>query len=1423
MPTHSTTDTTGSGLRHITGISIAILLLILTAGQLFAADQGSVAAALELIRSQQFSQARQMLTDYTQRHPDELGARYWLGRAQLGEGDAATAIETFQHVLAAKPGSVDSRLWLAVALTRDGQVAAARREVDAVLAARPGDLVALDLDRRLPQPSQLDMGVVESGFSPLPPDHKGQVVLVTGGLSVAPGEVDILSGNLYDYTFGTAPVDWRVGNGTWESTSRWSCQPEWSWYGGYSSTGPAAIWTKREFVGDLVVELYAAFKHNFDVSGRPYKNPHDINITICGDGQNFDSGYTFMLGGENNTATQVLKRTRVLASTSDQQALLPIFENRSWGAYEFHRKWWGLRVSKRGNQLRFFVDNELVCEAQDPSPLGGGKVAIWTYDNGIVIPRVKIYYEHELSPRISSANQQPAAVSVAKVTVTSSSHPSLQNDFENGLGEWTPTDDQGAAQLAVVSGGPQSVGHCLKLTNPAAGGSFGAMIRRKPFDVTQMGLMSLDYRINPDVAVNFFLTINDRLYEIIFTGPADGVPHSQVIGRIRGVQADGKWHRVEFDLLAHLQEFLRQASEIPAHELFIGNLSNRDYLGAGFGANHAGAEYCLDNFALLSPSAVGTIKVAVAPTEANSVEDYAVTLDDSPQPTASSGAVALEDGEAQLEVPGTGTWYVHVYASASGDMRPVANYQVRVDQQPPRLSTQPPSGGQLPDGPITVTVSDPGGSGMDLSGIVVDVAGQRCELGHPAVDFDPQLGQLLIDPRLAGVVLRGGGALVMNLAGIVDRAGNALAEPVKLTYTFDADQDETAPLIRSVNLNTDYLYDVDFETDIGPVSPFGGHNGAFLFRDATTAASGQHSLRLVNPIEGGRFGIVLNDRPFNVGSYRCLAFDYKIPPRLRVDLVMVFADQRRAIKFTDVTSDLDIIGAIPDVRADDRWHHAEIDMHQLLRTSDPLRHDYQVQRLELADYGWLGNREGQTYHLDNIQLIPVVGRPEPLQLVWEALDLSGVAGLGWSFTKHQLGEVGQQITAANSPVLLDAAVVGNGWLNARFCDESGNWTETVSRRVLTDNAGPTVGGFQPAAGATAAPGEINAVLYDEGIADIDPDSIRLQVAGSQYTVDGSALVYNAQTHRLVWRCELVKPEPIVFANQQNVAVSIHEVSDFAGNTLAEPVRWTWRMDYSQDTQPPTVAQLYSLSHPTVACYTFEDDLGGVQADPKVTKLSRDSSTSATGSSSLKLTKLQGGRLAAMIHRQQFDALKYPVVAFDYKIPSGVKVGLLLRAHNRWFGYGLSGPVQNMIGTVPAVAADGRWHRAVVRLNIPTRGGQKTLMVDAVMLADNGPGANDTGATVHIDNLVIGRMGSGPCKVVWKATDPTGIAGYSWALDRTPNTAPGEAVETHQSSAEVDKLDPGLWFFHLRARDAQRGRQESACHMTKEIPESQALG
>jgi hypothetical protein len=237
-------------------------------------------------------------------------------------------------------------------------------------------------------------------------------------------DADVKAQNVYDFTFHRAPTDWRVAAGTWDVASRWTCSPGWSWFGGWSRD-LAAVWNKREFVGNVAVQMFVAPRMDPQDT---YQRAGDLCITLCGDGRDVNSGYNFVFAGDHNKVTRILRGNQVVQETD--QVLLPVpFHGVG------HRRWFNVTAEKIGNTLSLYVDYKLALRYTDPQPLAGRHVALWTRDSGMMLARVTVYYEREFFPDFNwhlAEAKQPSSVRIAQSSL---------NDLQS---TYLPTSDRAA-------------------------------------------------------------------------------------------------------------------------------------------------------------------------------------------------------------------------------------------------------------------------------------------------------------------------------------------------------------------------------------------------------------------------------------------------------------------------------------------------------------------------------------------------------------------------------------------------------------------------------------------------------------------------------------------------------------------------------------------------------------------------------------------------------------------------------------------------------------------------------------------------------------------------------------------------------------------------------------------------------------------
>ena len=199
------------------------------------------------------------------------------------------------------------------------------------------------------------------------------------GIDVPKENVQVTCPNVHVYTFDKAAADWRAASGAWQVSNRWECDPRWSFFSG-KSKGDAVLWSKRMLKGDVTVEFAAGIKMDKERGGR-YQYASDINATICADGQDLAAGYSFMYGGWENTATRIMRGNTVAAESKG--FLIPNRQN-------IHRRWFYIKIRKRGSKLEYYIDNKLVLEYNDTEPLQGNRLAIWTHNNGLMVAKVRV-------------------------------------------------------------------------------------------------------------------------------------------------------------------------------------------------------------------------------------------------------------------------------------------------------------------------------------------------------------------------------------------------------------------------------------------------------------------------------------------------------------------------------------------------------------------------------------------------------------------------------------------------------------------------------------------------------------------------------------------------------------------------------------------------------------------------------------------------------------------------------------------------------------------------------------------------------------------------------------------------------------------------------------------------------------------------
>ena len=1256
---------------------------------------------------------------------------------------------------------------------------------------------------------------------PKPPTGR-RAAIWTEGWKPSMARTSVGSANLVDDYFESAPVEWRTESGAWAMQNRWTCSPQWSWYGGGAPTA-GMLWYKQAFRGDIAVHSFAAFKMK-SRSGRIYR-PSELNVTICGDGRNPFSGYTFLYGGWNNAASALFRRGKVVARTTNTSLRPPTLLDTTPDMDHLHRKWWHVAIEKRGATVRCYCDDQLALEFTDPEPLPGGSVCVWTHDNYIMIARAWMAYEGKGARDAPLAPPAEEPAPGAPPPAVAATHRVIVHDFEAGLGKWAGTPGSSTVRLAA-----RDKGLALAVANPHAGGDFELAFPIEPFDALALPRLTFDYRVPPDVKVNLHVKMNGRQHAVLFTDAKASVAGIPVLGRV-DAKADDAWHTADIDLRALLLRCYPAAvgGTLPVEAISLGTRDKHNYLTAGLGGNTAGLTYRLDNVRLWSPGPSDVTFSWDGKLAVSHVLDRtpATVPDDAPEQGAAARHKSLADG----------AWFFHLKArqadppsrgrrspaagEVGGTWSRVAHVPIVVDASAPRVAAASPAAGTRSAAHV-VTVDLADESGIDPKSLSVSLLGKAYPVQVVPTDptasytpqpvtFDPVARRLTADLAALPLTFDDGKPMRLTVAAAKDFLGQAMPKH-ELNWVFDRAGDKEPPRhLRLESSHPDLCRD-DFETGLGQWAATPTYS--IIERDHATAATGRTSLRIHSLYSGGPFTVTARSGSFDAGRYPIVSFDYKIPAKLRVDLVLTIHGTVYTVRFTDPNG-TNCIGAIPGVQPDNEWHHTEFNLHEMLASAAPKTRSYVVSSLQFADTGYYGNADGTEYHIDNFCISPATStRGAPLEWKLAATDPTGISAYQYSLSKGPASRKWQDSkTAAWQFRKLGAGIYH---FLARARDGAGNWSEPVHRKILIDDEPPVITTVRPKPGGRSCESRIRVALADAP-AGIDLAKTTLTVAGVAYTGADQGVSYNARSHSLIWN----GPElavPVTFANGRDVAVEL-ATQDNVGN--AATTKWTWKMDYALDKTPPPVPYVTRVPTKALARDTFETSVGNWNGYGKYGTVERVASTAATGRYAVRVTATRSRTyFGAYAYRSLFDAAKHPVVSFDYRIPPGVPINLLAHV-GAWKTIKLTSrsATYEVVGVVP-LTADNTWRHAEIDLArflkaSATKSG--AIRVRYILFADFASRSVAAGTSFHIDNFAISVPESGQkLQFEWSVVkDNTGIAGYAHAFDKVPTTLPtqlgGSAITTALKSP-----GPGDWFFHLRARDGA-GNWGPVVHFPVAIP------
>ncbi len=1279
------------------------------------------------------------------------------------------------------PSGTEAGCHLSLARADDGKLAVVLRDgakVSAQLDLAMPDLPAVvSLRRTGDLVEALVAGEVVASFTAEAP-AAGKVGLSAPTARYEASRLRIVSSNMIDSAFRAAPTDWHIGSGEWGVSSRWSCTPRWSWFQGHSRE-LAAIWTRRSFPSDTVVEFFAGISM-YQPWAPFYQHLGNLCVTLCGSDATPGSGYSLVFAGWGNSSAGIFRRGELVArvpgfTMPDIVDSLGGTAGRD-GAHKLHNEWWQIRAERAGATVRLLVDGRLAASFEDPDPLPGGAVGIWTLDNAMTVARARIYYQDDTNA--PPAVPTPARVGGAPSLPLPELEPShVAAAFEDGVGAWGPAAP-GACEVALAERDSRRGGRCLRVTNPTAGGTFALAAPVAGLDLRDHPVLAFDCAIPEGVMVDGFAVVGGRRYRLGLTGPEAPVPGIEELARTEA-RADGRWRSISVDLLGLMRPFFEPGAPIVLDGLQFAAHAVPEYVRAGIGGNAAGASWRLDSFFLGAPVS-GSVTLRT-PRDVEVTAPGCTVQRDVERGGATRRVTPRHSGPAAITV-------------TSGPRS--ASDLVAFDLDPPAVEPVAP----VPDaawlGPaVAVRVDDAGLAGIDEQSLMLEVAGKRFGWPHPALRWNPAAGELSLDLREAGVELKPDGPVQVHVGPVADRAGNQ-AEALVYAFTPDPSADESPPDPPQLSGLPQPLVDCDFEADAGPLRLWGVDAAVELRRVRGPAggnpSGGDWCLQARCTELGGLFGVSLGCTPFEASRYPILQFDYRAPEELRVDLIVEVDGTRRVIKFADNDATWRSIGSIGAI-ADDRWHSATVDLHGLLQRAFGGRASLPVTDLFFASSGWPGNRRDTHWWLDNVRVSAALNaapRANPAPAL-TSRDESGLSAFGWAVD----GSPDTQPPADPAAADLPGALAGHAgelvWVHAAARDAAGNWSAAshlpVRVAASDDAVAPVASEPAPGPDQAACSRTVTVTLSDEG-SGVSPADLLMTVNGEAYTIAGAELVFDESSGLVTWSL----PAGVSLGDDGARVACRVEGRDLAGNAM-EALSWVWRVDHTLDGEPPGAPVASYLPASVADANGFEEDTGGWGnfIDGQVL---RRATGGATGPGCTELRHLASRRGSGFVLVRDFgdDWRSFPMVRFRYRL-DGTRSGRL-----EVYGTTFDGSRDRWTELGSLSASGDGWRTA--RLDLAQALARTSPSLDIHRLFLSIEIRSPDGAII-VDDYAMYSQAATSAAFEWsEPADPSGIRGYSWLLDSADETMPPEAIIGEVRRAEFSDLSPGHYCFHVRACD-----------------------
>jgi len=358
-----------------------------------------------------------------------------------------------------------------------------------------------------------------------------------------------------------------------------------------------------------------------------------------------------------------------------------------------------------------------------------------------------------------------------------------------------------------------------------------------------------------------------------------------------------------------------------------------------------------------------------------------------------------------------------------------------------------------------------------------------------------------------------------------------------------------------------------FENTADPMSQWaniGGNCGAALSLERT---GNNTYLKLTKQNHQGHLGATARRKGYSTATFPLIAFDYLINRDVTMD-VQVLTFYRYLLELNDHgrgnrgfdPNRVKLIGRLPSIVPDGRWHHTELDLGSLLAQRQQSRRPPMVDGIEFINwdqtaymkvvFGRTGSK-GSHYCIDNFRILGYGGRTA--RFAWSSADENGTAGYSYALDQRASTVPPAKVMSGETSKEYGGLADGRWYFHVRAKDTSGNWGPANHHMIVVDAGRPTAAFVD----AKVTPSKrrwdrpIRLKIDDGQGSGVNPFSIRLGIGRATYTIQSSSVGYDPGTRLLTFDPQRVEPHPLLPADGERVNVRLLAAADYAGHPVKE--------------------------------------------------------------------------------------------------------------------------------------------------------------------------------------------------------------------------------------------------------------------------------